>query len=251
MTEIWKPVKGFETRYKISNQGRLFSVLKNREKAYTINHSGYKTTQLCVDGKQTHKYIHRLVAEVFLSGQSGLKEVNHKDGNKLNNSVENLEWVTRSENLKHAFKMGLMKPRPGEDNKNHTLNEEQVKEIRNLRKNNWRVVDIAERFNITPTTVSHVCNRKTWTHIKDEKSSCSQHLRDPGYKNNTSGYRGVVFDKPTNKWKVSIQFDKKKKFIGSFIDKEEAAIAYNNAALTYHGNNAKLNIIKGDNDENK
>jgi hypothetical protein len=74
------------------------------------NGNGYKQVQIMRGGKRYTRYVHRLVAECFLENPRNLPEVNHKDGNKANNTAENLEWVTRSENLLHSYRTGL-KPR--------------------------------------------------------------------------------------------------------------------------------------------
>lgn len=101
--EIWKDIKNYEGVYQVSNQGnvrRLLSggrtkPLKNREGLYytvSLSYSQYKKTYA----------VHRLVAETFLLRKPWETEVNHKDGNKHNNCVENLEWVTQQDNIKHA-----------------------------------------------------------------------------------------------------------------------------------------------------
>lgn len=115
--EVWKDIdiEGFEGRYAVSNLGRVMSfstqrrtydkILKNK-----ITHDGYYETTLVGDNLKC-KYIrtHRLVAIYFVPNPEGKPEVNHKDGNKLNNNADNLEWVTTSENQTHAYKMGLQK----------------------------------------------------------------------------------------------------------------------------------------------
>ena len=97
----WKPVKGFEN-YQISTEGEV----KNESgKALTpwISNSGYLQLHLFCDGKKRKAYVHRLVADTFIENTHGCKEVNHKDGNKTNNCVSNLEWCTRAENLHHCY----------------------------------------------------------------------------------------------------------------------------------------------------
>lgn len=80
-----------------------------------VKNNGYAHVKICFEGKYFHRSVHRLVATAFLENKENKKEVNHKDGNKLNNSVENLEWVTSSENQRHAVKTGLFKARSGKD----------------------------------------------------------------------------------------------------------------------------------------
>jgi len=115
--ENWKDIKGYEGLYQISNQGivkgldRVLQYNANITKQWKgkviktiVDYLGYCRVSLCKDGKvKTHK-IHRLVAEAFLNGEG---QINHKDGNKLNNNVVNLEFCTAKENLSHSYRTGL------------------------------------------------------------------------------------------------------------------------------------------------
>jgi len=103
--EIWKPIKDFDG-YFISNFGRVKNS-KGKILKYYVQNSGYQVIKLHKNKKGHHKLIHRLVAETFIDNPNNKPEVNHKDGNKQNNKVENLEWVTPSENRKHAIELGL------------------------------------------------------------------------------------------------------------------------------------------------
>lgn len=113
--EIWKDIKGYEGKYEISNFGRVKSHIKIGTPTYyktpILSTPGYYTVCLSKDGKVSYSVgIHRLVAEAFVENTDKTKtEVNHKDGDKLNNYYENLEWVTRKENNEHAIKSGLRK----------------------------------------------------------------------------------------------------------------------------------------------
>lgn len=117
--EIWKDIKGYEGIYQVSNYGRVKvldrkvwnakveCVRKGRLFRLNKNSNGYYQISLTKDGKYTVKTIHRLVAEAFLPNHFNLPQVNHIDGNKTNNNVENLEWCTSLENIRHAHKMKL------------------------------------------------------------------------------------------------------------------------------------------------
>jgi hypothetical protein len=107
--EKWKTVKGFED-YKISNFGRIKSLKNNRTRIlkHGSNPSGYCISSFFVNGKQFSFLTHRLVASHFLTNYKSKKEVNHRDGDKKNNHVFNLEWATRSENMKHACDTKLL-----------------------------------------------------------------------------------------------------------------------------------------------
>ena len=108
--EIWKDVKGYETLYMVSNLGRIKSVYHKTEKILKDRFDGKKKyKQACLYLNKNAKYflLHRLIAQAFIPLISGKDIVNHKNGIKTDNSVENLEWCTQSENHKHAWATGL------------------------------------------------------------------------------------------------------------------------------------------------
>ena len=115
MTEVWMPVSGYEDAYEVSNKGKVRSLdrqittgrIKGKELTQTLLPCGYLEVSLWSGNKGKHKRVHRLVAAAFCEKKSGHDDVNHKDGNKLNNCADNLEWCTRSENMLHAYRMGL------------------------------------------------------------------------------------------------------------------------------------------------
>lgn len=106
--EEWKDIKGYEGLYQISSFGNARSLRFNRIKVLKPGHSqNYFTYEFSVNHISEVKAAHRLVAEAFIPNPNGLPYINHKDGNKQNNHVENLEWCTASENVKHAYRTGL------------------------------------------------------------------------------------------------------------------------------------------------
>ena len=112
--EIWKPISGYEGIYEVSSLGRIRSYRKGKwglcdapKIIYGQLGRHYRTVVLCKDDHKNSVYIHRLVAETFIPNLQNLPVVNHKDGNKLNNAADNLEWCTHTENMHHADIIGL------------------------------------------------------------------------------------------------------------------------------------------------
>lgn len=117
MRKIWKDIKGFDGKYKISNFGEVMSIDYGKTKKSKLltpkqHHTGYLLVRLCYgDGRMPkNRTIHSLVAEAFIPNPENKRCVNHKDGNKTNNNVTNLEWNTHKENCQHAIKTGLRDP---------------------------------------------------------------------------------------------------------------------------------------------
>lgn len=99
MARIWKDVVGFEGRYKVSDDGKVYSVLANRIIKTCVSNKGYELACLRkADGTRKQYTVHRIVASAFIPNKHSLRLVNHKDENKLNNRASNLEWCTVSQN---------------------------------------------------------------------------------------------------------------------------------------------------------
>jgi len=106
--EIWKPVINYEDKYLVSNLGNIKSIKRNKVLSPKVNWDGYLRIQLWRNNKNKYASIHKLVAESFLEKPLGNNiVVNHKNGVKNDNRLENLEWVTQQENIQHAWKNGL------------------------------------------------------------------------------------------------------------------------------------------------
>jgi HNH endonuclease len=122
---------------------------------------GYRYFNLCL------KRAHRLVAELFIENPENKPDVNHIDGNKLNNRADNLEWVAPKENVLHAMLLGLKPSMKGSDHYLAKLTEEDIPEIRELLKSRlFSQHQIAKEFNVSNGTISTIQRGKTWAHIK-------------------------------------------------------------------------------------
>lgn len=136
MTEVWKDVQGFEGEYQVSTFGRVKSLARRcgtcqkQERILRLHPTkdGYMRCRLQVGKKDVTARVHRLVAMAFLEGKG--ETVNHKDGDKTNNHVENLEWMDRHEQLQHAYLLRLKKADRGPDNSQAKLTAEDVQFIR-------------------------------------------------------------------------------------------------------------------------
>lgn len=100
---IFKPIKNWEDLYEITNEGKVYSIRKGTYLKPRLSLDGYERVTLCRDGKRYEMRVHRLVSETFLENKEQSSEVNHKDFNKCNNFVNNLEWCTGSQNVQHAI----------------------------------------------------------------------------------------------------------------------------------------------------
>lgn len=174
--EQWKHIKDYP-RYEISNIGRVRTFLdgKNLILKQHNHNKGYKRVALSIGNDQYKKhYVHCLVLEAFVSEKPANYQCNHKNGIKSDNRVENLEWVTGIENMHHAIANGLWNPQcgrhPGESNSHAKLKESDVIKIRELGEFLSRQ-EIAQRYNVHPTTIRDILNRKRWAHIPPSTDS--------------------------------------------------------------------------------
>lgn len=114
--EIWKDIDGFD-KYEISNLGNIRNKKNKKMRAFSEHRDGYLKVILFNCGKRHYFQVHRLVAITFIRNDENLPVVNHKNGNKSDNRVENLEWCTVADNTKHAYDSGLAKGHNGGMNK--------------------------------------------------------------------------------------------------------------------------------------
>lgn len=178
--EIWKPLstllyEEIKPIYYISNKNRVFSSINNKLLKVKCkdksNDSCYYTVSLqCnIDGKSKSKkfLMHRLMMSVFNPVKNmDILDINHKDGNKHNNELENLEWVTPKENAIHARDNNLLNPSHGEEHVCATLsNEDVIKICKLLTERKYTQIEISKMMNTTESIVNSIAQRKAWKDI--------------------------------------------------------------------------------------
>lgn len=165
MSEIWLPIEAYPN-YEVSNEGRIRSLGTRKRHGVrilkqTLLSCGYLSISLCNDAGRKNYLSHRLICEVF-HGKSDL-HVNHKNGIKTDNRIENLEWVTRSENQRHAVKTGLLTAK-GIKNSQCKLS---VADVLQIRKDfaSSNKGDLAKAFKISVPTLYDIYHKRSWAHI--------------------------------------------------------------------------------------
>jgi hypothetical protein len=173
--EIWKDIKGYKGKYQVSSIGRVKSLqristfnnskgLKKEIIIKTWNDEGYIRVKLSNNSVEKTYRVHRLVANEFLENPFNKSQVNHKNGIKTDNSVENLEWVTNSENSIHAFKNNLRKSPLGSNHGNSKLNEQKVLEIRKIGRSK-SLKEISDIYCVDKSLISLILLNKAWKHV--------------------------------------------------------------------------------------
>lgn len=170
MQEEWKRMiyqgKDLGDFYLVSNLGQIKGVKSGKVRSQNINHQGYYFVGISLGNRQTKPCIrvHKAVAETFIPNPKNLPVINHIDGNKLNNVVENLEWCTHQENTKHAIQNGLIKPPPRSYHHPYCkLNKEQVDYIKKVYvpyDKEYGSRALARKFNVTHDAILKAYNYK-------------------------------------------------------------------------------------------
>lgn len=170
--EVWLPIVGYEAWYEVSSLGRIrrikagYGATKERGRVLkpTKNERGYLQINLNKQGKRVTRKLHFLVASAFLGERPNGYEINHKDANKENNHLDNLEYCTHTENMRHAFQRNLRKHARGEQNGMSKLTKQQVREIRELAKTMMQK-DIAQIYGVVPSVIQSIVSNRTWKHL--------------------------------------------------------------------------------------
>lgn len=154
-------IKGFED-YEVDTEGNVFNKKGNKLKPVPRGQGKYSSVNLKLRPyNYPARYIHRLVAQAFIPNPENKYSVNHIDGNRLNNNVENLEWATGTEQNNHAFATGLKLP--GEGVGNSKLKNHEVLAIRKDTKSKLRI--LAKKYGVCKATISMIRNRIMWKHL--------------------------------------------------------------------------------------
>ena len=173
---MFKDIKGFEGRYLVNAQGEIYSCPKKQSEGKGFLHNGKKLKpyknkhgylMVVLYGEKKHRLtIHRIVCQTFVENVENKKYVNHKNGIKEDNRAENLEWVTASENMKHAFDAKLHIPykrKVGTESKRAKLNQKQVREIRNSDLSSRKLGKI---YDVCSSVICNVKNGKSYSNVK-------------------------------------------------------------------------------------
>lgn len=177
MQEVWLPIQGYEGIYEVSNLGRVkrvkhFVFHKNNTKHLLPekmlkptkrNYNTYYSVGLWMNNIDKRFTVHRLMAIHFIPNPENKPHINHIDGNKDNNSLSNLEWVTRSENLKHAMSLGVMRNqfKAGYESKLCKLTPDDVRGIKKMRKEGKTLREIGCVYGISGRHVSGIARGET------------------------------------------------------------------------------------------
>lgn len=190
---VWRSIVGYEGCYLVSNTGLVYSEPRtefvgssrtgghhryrnSRHLKPRIGNTGYYQVGLYTEARAKRCTVHRLVALAFLDNPLNLKEVNHKDGDRLNNHVSNLEWTSRVENSLHSTRV-LLKNR-GTDNKASKLSEKNVLEIKTLLDSGTPQTDIAKLYNVSNHAIFRIQRGHNWGWLtgyvkKGKDTSCA------------------------------------------------------------------------------
>ncbi len=183
--EVWKPVVGWEAEYAVSNKGRVKSVRRstNTKPGMIIRQRGaggrkkryaavtlYRANSGAPERKTA--YVHRLVLEAFCGVDPERSEVNHKDGDRRNNNLNNLEWVTRAENIRHCMNvLGTHSPPPpntmrGEESPVSKLTTDDVRTIRRLYESGAAsMAQLTKQYPVCRAQIGRIIRRERWAHV--------------------------------------------------------------------------------------
>lgn len=176
MNQTWKDIKDYEGYYQVSENGNVRSCdrttigrygtqnRKGKEMKLHLDKDGYVKVGLTKNKKTNHFFVHRLVSISFIKNQNNLNQVNHKDGNKQNNLISNLEWCDSYHNNVHALITGLRKMPNGENHFNSKLTKDEAIWIK-YQTNNQSFSEISKIFGISKSLICLIKSGKRWSEI--------------------------------------------------------------------------------------
>lgn len=245
MEEVWKPIKGFEELYEVSNIGniRLMKTKQKRKQTLT-KRCGYYTVALSKEQQYTPYFVHRLVALHFIPNPNNFPIIDHIDRNKTNNITSNLRWTSYSVNNQNKernpkYKNPLIGVHLTEDGKYRARIEHNEQKI-NIG-TFATIEDAGHAYDLTALELFGEGARTNFDHIPNgfdidaKKLKCRETPK-------TSQYKGVYFSNQKQKYLASMQYNKKKVYCGTFDNDVDAAKAYDAKAKELLGNRAKLNF---------
>lgn len=176
--EIWKEIDGYNGVYFVSNLGQVKSIdhyCSNRTGSgkqtgrvfkIQVSYKGYLRVALSKNKKKFHTSVHRLIAKAFIPNPENKPQVNHINGIKSDNRIENLEWCTNGENMTHAFKNNLVNLNYGEKHHNSKLSNDDVLRVRKLHSLGFTCKSLAEDYNVSQTAMSKILRNITYKNSK-------------------------------------------------------------------------------------
>jgi len=165
MTEEWRDIPEFPD-YRVSSHGRVRSLFTGEIRKHQMSRLGYCRIGLYRDRRPVCRFIHRLVAAAFIGPCPDGLQTNHIDGDKTNNHIENLEYLTRHGNIRHSWKIGLRSPILGTSHGMSKLTEAQVLGIRS--RYAWGAATqtaLAQEYGVSQSRISYIVTRRNWKHI--------------------------------------------------------------------------------------
>ena len=176
MIEEWRNIEGFNGFYQVSNFGQVRSCCNShgtrgrwKFRALSANHDGYLKVRLNKGKRDETRRVHTLVANAFIPNPNNYNTVNHKDGNKTNNRVDNLEWSDRSYQMIHAYELGLKKPIRGSKNSQSKLSDDDVRYIRENYKRQSKefgTVALSKKFGVSNRVIGLVTRGLSYKNVK-------------------------------------------------------------------------------------
>ncbi len=170
LTDEWRWVNGYDGLYAVNRDGDVIRTscdfCRTHDMKQKKTWAGYMQVCLCKNNKKKYKSVHRLVAEAFIENIEHKPEVNHKNGDRADNRAENLEWVTRSENERHAYRVLKKKPnRPWLGKPRPNRRKFTAEQIKSIRSDTRPMTEICRDFGVSKTAIRDIRRRKNYVEV--------------------------------------------------------------------------------------